>query len=380
MKKTTSALMGTIFLVILMAVFIANIIIPDKKNSDEENRVLQQLPSFSVSAYKEGRFESKIEDYASDQFILRNGFIRLKTAADTALGGLESNGVYRCRDSYLMEDITVPTKDVKESNTSALTAFKEANPDLKMFFLLAPNAANILSDKLPIAVSTANQNKYMDDFFETVESLGITPIDVRDTFKEAKKDTQLYYRTDHHWTTDGAYLAFEQVNSVMELGNKVTYTDYAVKNDFRGTLASKSGFVNGMDDAIKIYLPAEDSEGYENSVIYYSDTKEKTTQFYQVDSLDTKDAYTVFGGSNHPMYTVRTPLDTDRHLLLIKDSYANSMVPFLSQCFSEIVVVDPRYFYDNIQDIISSESVTDVLFLYNANTFFADMSLEMMVE
>ncbi len=380
MKKTTSALMGTVFLVILMAVFIANIIIPDKKNSDEENRVLQQLPSFSVSAYKEGRFESKIEDYASDQFILRNGFIRLKTAADTALGGLESNGVYRCRDSYLMEDITVPTKDVKESNTSALTAFKEANPDLKMYFLLAPNAANILSDKLPIAVSTANQNKYMDDFFETVESLGITPIDVRDTFKEAKKDTQLYYRTDHHWTTDGAYLAFEQVNSVMELGNKVTYTDYAVKNDFRGTLASKSGFVNGMDDAIKIYLPAEDSEGYENSVIYYSDTKEKTTQFYQVDSLDTKDAYTVFGGSNHPMYTVRTPLDTDRHLLLIKDSYANSMVPFLSQCFSEIVVVDPRYFYDNIQDIISSESVTDVLFLYNANTFFADMSLEMMVE
>ena len=380
MKKTTSALMGTVFLVILMAVFIANIIIPDKKNSDEENRVLQQLPSFSVSAYKEGRFESKIEDYASDQFILRNGFIRLKTAADTALGGLESNGVYRCRDSYLMEDITVPTKDVKESNTSALTAFKEANPDLKMYFLLAPNAANILSDKLPIAVSTANQNRYMDDFFETVESLGITPIDVRDTFKEAKKDTQLYYRTDHHWTTDGAYLAFEQVNSVMELGNKVTYTDYAVKNDFRGTLASKSGFVNGMDDAIKIYLPAEDSEGYENSVIYYSDTKEKTTQFYQVDSLDTKDAYTVFGGSNHPMYTVRTPLDTDRHLLLIKDSYANSMVPFLSQCFSEIVVVDPRYFYDNIQDIISSESVTDVLFLYNANTFFADMSLEMMVE
>ena len=380
MKKTTSALMGTVFLVILMAVFIANIIIPDKKNSDEENRVLQQLPSFSVSAYKEGRFESKVEDYASDQFILRNGFIRLKTAADTALGGLESNGVYRCRDSYLMEDITVPTKDVKESNTSALTAFKEANPDLKMYFLLAPNAANILSDKLPIAVSTANQNKYMDDFFETVESLGITPIDVRDTFKEAKKDTQLYYRTDHHWTTDGAYLAFEQVNSVMELGNKVTYTDYAVKNDFRGTLASKSGFVNGMDDAIKIYLPAEDSEGYENSVIYYSDTKEKTTQFYQVDSLDTKDAYTVFGGSNHPMYTVRTPLDTDRHLLLIKDSYANSMVPFLSQCFSEIVVVDPRYFYDNIQDIISSESVTDVLFLYNANTFFADMSLEMMVE
>ena len=102
--------------------------------------------------------------------------------------------------------------------------------------------------------------------------------------------------------------------------------------------------------------------------------------FYRLDNLETKDAYTVFGGSNHPIYTIKTPLrDNEQCLLLIKDSYANSMIPFLAQDYYQIVVIDPRYFYDNVSTIIDTYGVTDVLFLYNANTFFADNSLEMVL-
>ena len=165
----------------------------------------------------------------------------------------------------------------------------------------------------------------------------------------------------------------------MKLSDNVSYKRYVVKNDFRGTLASKSGFVNGKNDSITIYMPNKDKD-YRNSVIYYSDTKKKTTEFYQLNNLETKDAYTVFGGSNHPMYTIKTPSKSSEKLLLIKDSYANSMIPFLSQNFREIVVVDPRYFFDNIDDIIEAEEITQVLFLYNANTFFEDNSLEMMLD
>ncbi len=163
----------------------------------------------------------------------------------------------------------------------------------------------------------------------------------------------------------------------MDLNNQINYKAYVVKNNFRGTLASKSGFVNGQNDAIKIYLP--DDKNFKNSVIYYGDTKKKTTQFYQLENLDQKDAYTVFGGSNHPVYSIKTPVKTQRKLLLFKDSYANSMIPFLSQNFREIIVVDPRYYYDNIHDIIAATGITDVLFLYNANTFFNDNSLSMML-
>ena len=96
-------------------------------------------------------------------------------------------------------------------------------------------------------------------------------------------------------------------------------------------------------------------------------------------NLKKKDAYTVFGGSNHPIYTIKTPVKSSRRLLLIKDSYANSFLPFLARNFREIVVVDPRYYFGNIDNTITTENITDVLFLYNANTFFTDSSLSMML-
>ena len=111
----------------------------------------------------------------------------------------------------------------------------------------------------------------------------------------------------------------------------------------------------------------------------YADTKQKTTEFYQLNNLKKKDAYTVFGGSNHPLYTVKTPVRSRRRLLLIKDSYANSFLPFLTQDFREIVVVDPRYYFGNVKDLIRNEGVTDVLFLYNDNTFMTDESLSLML-
>ncbi|MEY8295363.1 MAG: DHHW family protein [Emergencia timonensis] len=377
-KKAMSSILGLCFIVLLAVTFIINIFTPDKGFSEEENRVLQEKPEFSLSNYMEGRYESKLETYVNDQFLLRNAFIKIKATADVTAGKLESNGVYRCKDNYLMEELTVPSDKLLENTLSSLKQFKRQYKKLDAFFLLAPNAGNILEEKLPNFTRLNDQDQSMDKFFKEIKRYGYTPIDVRDTFAKHTEDTQIYYRTDHHWTTDGAYLAYKQAVKKMKLTDEVTYKPYVVKNDFRGTLASKSGFVNGVNDAIKIYMPYKDKD-YNNSVIYYADTKTKTTEFYQLDNLDTKDAYTVFGGSNHPMYTIKTPTKSSKRLLLVKDSYANSFIPFLAQSYREIVVVDPRYFFDNIDDIIKAEEITEVMFLYNANTFFNDNSLEMML-
>ncbi len=378
-KKAMASILGLCFIFILTAVFLANLFLPDKSFSEEENRVLQENPGFSLSSYMEGRLEKKLENYANDQFLLRNTFIKIKASSDVTLGKLEANGVYKCKDNYLMEGLTEPSDSFMKNTLSGLEKFKKQHKKLKMYFLLSPNAANILEDKLPATVRTADQDKYIDQFYKSIEKQGYTPVDVRDTLTAHADDTQIYYRTDHHWTTDGAFFAYKQLSKVMKLSDNVSYKRYVVKNDFRGTLASKSGFVNGKNDSITIYMPNKDKD-YRNSVIYYSDTKKKTTEFYQLNNLETKDAYTVFGGSNHPMYTIKTPSKSSEKLLLIKDSYANSMIPFLSQNFREIVVVDPRYFFDNIDDIIEAEEITQVLFLYNANTFFEDNSLEMMLD
>ncbi|MGC2872734.1 DHHW family protein [Ihubacter sp. mB4P-1] len=378
-KKSTNSILGLCFIAILAGVFICNLFTSDKTFSEEENRVLQEKPQLTLHSYIEGRYEKKLESYVNDQFLARNAFIKVKTASDVTCGKLESNGVYRCKDNYLMESIAEPTEHWMKNTVASLNQFKRQHKKLNMYFLLAPNAANILEERLPATVKMADQNQYMDQFYKEVKDCGIQPIDIRKILrKHNDEESQLYYRTDHHWTTDGAFLAYKKVVSAMKLKDNVEYKRYVVKNDFRGTLASKSGFTNGKNDPLTIYMPNKDKD-YRNSVIYYADTKTKTTEFYQLENLDTKDAYTVFGGSNHPLYTIKTPTVSDRRLLLVKDSYANSMIPFLAQNFREIIVVDPRYFYDDIDDIMKAEGVTDVMFLYNANTFFNDNSLEMMI-
>lgn len=378
MKKFLyNKIIAFIFIGILAFFFIGSLLMPDKDFSESENRSLQDAPKFSIGKYTEGRFEKKLENYINDQFLFRDSLIRVKSAVDVMSGKVESNGVYKCKDNYLMENLSKPNSQLKNT-IKALKFFKRTNDDLNMYFLLAPNAANIYKDKLPMTVTVPDQDKYMDDFFNEIIKYGYNGIDVRDKFENEKDKTQLFYRTDHHWTSDGAYIAYKLAVQKMDINKPVSYNGYVVKKDFKGTLYSKSSFVNGLDDAIKIYLP-ENRKDYANSVIYYSDSKKKTTKFYQLDNLNKKDAYTVFGGSNHPLYTIQTPCDSKRNLLILKDSYANSFIPFMSQHYRRIVVVDPRYFYGNIKDIIDSNGISDVLFLYNANTFFHDNSLEMML-
>lgn len=378
--KGFSRISAAVFIAVLALAFIVNAVIPDKRFSSKENRLLQEFPAFTPASYFEGRYENKLEAYCNDQFVLRNKFIKIKSAADITAGKLEANGVYRAGDGYLLEDMTIPKKAELDNTVNALHRFRYRHTDMNMYFLLAPNAGNIYSEKLPGTVKLSDQNVYMDDFFNRISYAGYTVIDVRNALrkKKAEKGSQLYYRTDHHWTSEGAYTAYMQLVRDMHIGAPTEYRSYAVTDKFCGSLTAKSGFTNGVNDAINIYLP-KNKKKYENSVIYYSDSKEKTTGFYRTDNLKKGDAYKVFGGSNHPMYTIKTPVHSTKKLLVVKDSYANSLIPLLTQHYREIVVVDPRYYYDSIEELMVTEGVTDVLFAYNANTFFADTSLALML-
>ncbi|WP_083628323.1 DHHW family protein [Hornefia porci] len=179
----------------------------------------------------------------------------------------------------------------------------------------------------------------MDSFLSDLRSFGYTTIDVRDAFRKAKEDTQLYYRTDHHWTSDGAYLAYRTAAKKIKLDTKTAYDGTPSKTTSGNALLQER--IRQRTGRRDKNLSPDSRQNYRNSVIYYADTKKKTTHFYQLDNLKKKDAYTVFGGSNHPMYTIQTPGTEDRTLLLIKDSYANSFIPFLSRNYRRIIVVDP---------------------------------------
>ena len=370
---------GILFFGLVAFLVLGNIFHKDRSFSETENRMLASAPEVTVDSLLSGQFETNYESYINDQFVFRDAWVHLKGLADTISGKQDSNGVFRGKKGYLMENFVEPDPANLEKVQTAINSFSQKYPDLKQYFLLAPTAVNILEDYLPAGAPAGDQNAWMDQMYSFFAENGVTGIDVRERFKaQHEKGTKLYYQTDHHWTTRGAYEAFSEAAVAMGLVETApAYNGMVVSNQFRGTLSAKSGFRMNQEEEIEVQLPDEDQPG---SIVTYVSEQEKSGSFYNAENLEIRDAYTVFLDGNHPEVKVETPLEGGRKLLLLKDSYANCFLPFLAPYYREIIVIDPRYYYDDLSMLVDAEGITDVLYLYNANTFFQDTSLAPVLE
>ena len=331
---------GTLFGLFILIVLVINIILPDRGFSQKENRVLSSL----------------------------------RATAQRIMGMTEGNGVFLGKDGYLMEDFTAPPQERLDRTLSAMTDFAARHSDLPQYALIAPNAVNILSDKLPALAAATDQNPYLDTTKSTLEKAGVTFVDVRDTLS-LHKDDGIYYHTDHHWTTQGAYFAYLTLAKSLGIdSSQISYDKLPVSMSFQGTLSAKSGFRASEKEEMDVFLPRDEVP---SSVVNYVDEQKKTASFYETSQLETRDKYAMFFNGNHGKVVISTPVEENRTLLVIKDSYANSLVPFLAPYYRKIVLVDPRYFYDDLEELIQVEDIQEVLYLYNANTFYSDTSLEL---
>lgn len=368
--------MGVVFLIILVVFFVIGFLKKDTTFSKEENRMLTTKPKISIDEILSGEFESEYEQYKNDQFPFRNVFVKLKSIVSVAMGDREANGVVRGEDGYLMEKFTPYSEESNQKKLENLQKFIEENSNIKQYFLMVPTAINILEDKVPRGILLKSQDKRMDEFFQRFEEMGGTPIDVRDAFRE-NKDKELYYHTDHHWTSEGAYIAYKEAKKKLNLNKNIEYTKLSVYDNFQGSLTYNSGFYMNHRDVIDIYFPKKNSV---YSVVNYVEEKKKTASLYNHEKLPTKESYEVFLDGNHSLIKIQSTVQNKAVLLVFKDSYANCFIPFLTQHYSEILVVDPRYYYGDIQELIKTEEVTKILYLYNANTFFTDTSLTNVLE
>lgn len=363
------------FSVIVIVLVLANIFSGSASFSDEENRMLSQRPEPNYFNIFSGRYESDFESYINDQFPARTFYTRIKTTADVVTGKVESNNVYLCYNGYLIEKFQRPSKKSVKSTADLFKNFAKTHAGIKSYVLTVPTAASIMKSKLPLNAPDGHQDEYINNIYSLLKRSGVYTIDVRDKFKKlASKGTQLYYHSDHHWTSIGAYIAFLLTAKKMGLKvNKKKHKASIVKNDFKGMLASKSGFYMCRSDNIDVYLPDNNTPV---SILTYVDKQEKTTSYYKSANLNKKDAYTVFTNGNHPLIKIRTSADNNNSLLIIKDSYANCFIPFIAPYFKDTAVIDPRYYFNDIEKLINEQKITHVLFLYNANTLSADKNLK----
>ena len=363
-------LLTRIFLGAVAVIFLLNLFVPSRTFSADENRNLAQRPKFSLAALANGDFFRDFNTYESDQFVGRDMWMNLRSFGTAILGNRESSNVFFGKNGYLLSKPVVPDAKNVSGTEAAINDFAGRHRDLKLNFLMVPDAASILTDKLPLNAPVEDQISDIRGFENGLDSrIGI--IDAIGVMQK-NKEQKIYYKTDHHWTSLGAYEVF--LGAANQLGIDSPITDnsiYTVSDSFQGTLASRSGRHTSRD-SIEIYQPdGTDVEYY----VTYPDTGEKSTSMFVSEKLKEKDQYQVFFGGNHPLVEIRTTANNGRNLLVFKDSYANSFMQFLYPYFQSIIMVDPRYYYDDIETAITSYGITDVLFLYSADTLLLDTNL-----
>lgn len=344
---------------------------PKKEFSENENRYLAKFPSFSVRTLLDGTYTDSLNDWLADHFPQRDFFVGLKSGAEIASGRREINRVYVAKDDYLIESYAKPENTERITDTFVRFYNKIDTAKIDVNLMLVPTAVTIYSDRLPTHAPASSQTETASVIYDAT---GIPAVDCTGWLFDGASHGQLYYRTDHHWTTLGAYygyLAYCDAKGLTPVPLE-SLTAQTVTEEFAGTLYSKVNDYSHRKDAITIYTNPED-----HLTVTYMDTGEVTDSLYNLDYLTEKDKYSLFLNNIHPLIEIENQTaDSQDELMLIKDSYANSMVPFLAHHYRKIYVFDTRYYRDGPSSFLSDHAdITDILLLYNMNTLDGDTGI-----
>ena len=358
-----------IFLAFIGAFFILNLVLPDRQFSEQENRYLQMRPEFSFKSLFSGDYTSKFETYTTDQFTFRDEWITLKAASELALGKQENNDVHLCENGTLIEGFKRPESSVLDSNMSALNTLV-GNTDAMVYFALIPDKSDLYSSLLPKNVPNDSEKEVIDYCYGQSNA---TNVDMYSALS-AHKDEYIFYRTDHHWTSLGAYYGLSALAESMGLPCPAldSYTDrHVVSEEFYGTTWSSSGFSWVDPDTMEIFVNAP--EGLK--VTSYPQGSPVEGKLYDFSFLEKKDKYSMFMGGNCPMHVIETGNEDKPSLLILRDSYTDSLIPFLLDDFSEIHVLDLRYYRASLKAYIEQNDFDNVLVCYSVSNFCSDSNI-----
>ena len=407
LRRRAEVLTVSLIAALILCFSVWCLVAPKQTFSENENRALASWPVYSFGALKDGSYMSGIQTYLSDHFPLRDPFMTLKTKYEMLTGREEINDIYLAKDGYYIEAYKTPKQQKKiitqfQKLQDAITTGAKENVRV----MLVPTAISTYNAKLPncapdrgvlrqvdtmneiyaalpnmqkvdawSALQAAAAQEGTDHPLASADANGAQSVaDTGDAGCDTSDTDGLYYHTDHHWTTHGAYVGYQAYCDAAGLSPipEADFQKTCVTTDFHGTIFSKLHDSTVPGDAITLY------ENPANQLtVSYPDTGEVTDTLYNRDYLTQKDKYSMFLNNLHPLVEItNASAASDRQLVLIKDSYANSMVPFLVNHYQKIYVFDTRYYRFGPSSFINEHpEVTDVLLLYNMNTIDTDLGV-----
>ncbi len=356
MSKLRDKFLVIIFVCILGAAMLSVFLLPKQTVSVNEKRTLASAPSFSVKSVLNGRFEKDTEEFITDHFPLRDKFTGLNAYAALYTGQNGSNGVYRGSDGYLIDKPAKADYEQLEKNITAMMDFTEMS-GIPSTLMIVPSAGYIMDNKLPENHLTYHDGELMEKAHDLSKAV-IGYVDLEKPFTAAKDESSLYYKTDHHWTSEGAYMAY--VEYCREIGFEPLWEfDISKYDGFFGTTYSKSALWNENGDMLEIWDYPYDV------TVQIEDEEYKSEQLFYRHHLSEADKYPVFLDGNHAIERiVNRGNDSGRKLLVIKDSYAHCLVPFLANHYSEIDMVDLRYYLDPVSELVRENDYERILYVY----------------
>lgn len=365
-RSLRNGMLSAMFVLYILTFAIGSLIAKDRVFSDMENRNLEQFPVLSAEAALNGSFAEGFEKYMSDQIIGKDILVRLKVAAGRMLNQSMMNGVYFCEDGMLISDYVNPYQQLSK-NLGYVNEFAACHPELACTWLLVPNACCIYEDKLPPYAECYSQREVMAYIVGNADA----HIVIADCTQQlaAAKEAYIFYRTDHHWTMDGAYIGYQVLCQALgvEAVEKDRYEVSVGSDSFLGTQYSKAPMFGQRADTLLLY---HNPQG--NYTVEYMEDGVTVDSLYHYDKLASKDKYGVYLGGNHPLIKITSNADNDERLLVIKDSYAHSLLPFLADSFREIYVADLRYYHQSISALAEETGITRVVFINNLEFLSTD--------
>lgn len=354
--------------VIIAAFGVLIFVLPSEDFSQEENRVLAPFPEFSLDSLVSGEFTEGIAKFYSDRFPARNAFVGIKAYFERLLLRAENNGVIEGKDGYIIDRLEYTEGEYKtlETNLKAIEKFSSVmgGAGFDTATVILPRAVDVMTSKFPALYDTAR----VDVAWQKAISISPDALTVTEMLRTlADGGEYVWYKTDHHYTTLGAYYTY------VALADTLGYTPYpleyftmeTVSTEFFGTTYSSSGMKWAESDAVTLFR----FEGDESFTVSYPDSSEAAMKgFYARDYFEKKDKYSAFLGGNRARTRVSLDGAEDRPtLLLIKDSFSHSLAPFLALHF-DLELVDMRYYNKNVSELVYELAPDQVLVIYGIDT------------
>ena len=376
-KKTFSSLKQypvlLAFSLFFVGLFLLDLATPDRAYSELENTNLTQRPTLSsVSASGLNTYFTSYTKYVKDQVFGRDQWISLQSMVETTLFQKEQSGGILLGKDHMMFPrtyglVSSETRTLPK-NTAALESLCQRYPG-KVQVMLVPAASAVYPENVPANAPLLDEDTYLDQLSERVQAAGGRFVDVRPILS-AHKDEYLYYRTDHHWTTLGAYYAYTQLCDALGLTPFDRDAHPALTAEhFYGTHYAKARTWNVEPDTITYY-------DLQNPLTIYTvtgpgqPTEGTATGLYDTDKLRVYDKYAMFLHGNNGLSRITG--DGTGKILVLKDSFANSFAPYLTANYAAIDILDFRNYNYGLDKLIADNGYDAILVLYSFDSFKSD--------